>query len=68
MSAFPVVVTLDETNALLKAGMAVEITLEFAVPRGAGYTLPLTVMPLAGRIFEVPDDPQQPGALRALRL
>ncbi|MDA4845527.1 efflux RND transporter periplasmic adaptor subunit [Hoeflea poritis] len=62
VSAFPVVVTLDETNALLKAGMAVEITLEFAVPRGAGYTLPLTVMPLQGN-FEVPDDPQEPGGL-----
>ena len=62
VSAFPVVVSLDETNALLKAGMAVEITLEFAVPRGAGYTLPLTVMPMQGN-FEVPDDPQQPGSL-----
>lgn len=63
VSAFPVVVALDETNELLKAGMAVEITLEFPVPRGGGFTLPLTVMPLDGD-FEVPEDPQEPGALQ----
>ena len=63
VSAFPVVVTLDETNELLKAGMAVEITLEFPVPRGGGFTLPLTVMPLEGD-FEVPEDPQEPGSLK----
>ncbi|MCY6383338.1 efflux RND transporter periplasmic adaptor subunit [Hoeflea prorocentri] len=63
VSAFPVVVTLDETNELLKAGMAVEITLEFPVPRGGGFTLPLTVMPLEGD-FKVPEDPQEPGALK----
>ncbi len=55
ISAFPVVVTLDETNPLLKAGMAVEITLEFAVPRGSGYTLPLTVLPMNSEI-DAPDN------------
>ena len=60
VSAFPVVVALDETNDLLKAGMALEITLEFPIPRGVGYTLPLTVLPMGGGI-DVPDDPSQPG-------
>lgn len=56
VSAFPVVVTLDETNALLKAGMAVEITLEFAVPRGSGFTLPLSVLPL-NKDINAPETP-----------
>lgn len=60
VSAFPVVVALDETNDLLKAGMALEITLEFPIPRGVGYTLPLTVLPMGSGI-DVPDDPSQPG-------
>ncbi len=59
VSAFPVVVRLDETNALLKAGMAVEIALEFAVPRGIGYTVPLAVLPMQGRL-DVPDNPNTP--------
>lgn len=62
VSAFPVVVRLDETNALLKAGMAVEIALEFEVPRGIGYTVPLTVLPMQGRL-DVPEDPNAPGAV-----
>ncbi|MCP4315803.1 MAG: efflux RND transporter periplasmic adaptor subunit [Hyphomicrobiales bacterium] len=62
VSAFPVVVVLDESNELLKAGMAVEITLEFAVPGGTGFLLPLTVMPMEGN-FNVPRDQNQPGNL-----
>jgi len=58
VSAFPVVVSLDAANPLLKAGMAVEITLELPVPRGAGFTMPLTVLPLEGRL-EVPSDPYE---------
>ncbi len=59
VSSFPVVVRLDETNPLLKAGMAVEIALEFPVPRGVGYTVPLTVLPMEGRL-DMPDDPNAP--------
>lgn len=62
VSAFPVVVVLDETNELLKAGMAVEITLEFAVPGGTGFVLPLTVMPMEGN-FKAPEDRGQTGDL-----
>ncbi|MEM6460851.1 MAG: efflux RND transporter periplasmic adaptor subunit [Pseudomonadota bacterium] len=61
VSAFPVVVALDESNDLLKAGMAVEITLEFAVPGGTGFLLPLTVLPMRGD-FDVPEEPNQPGS------
>lgn len=46
VSSFPVVVKLDETNPLLKSGMAVEISLEFTVPSGSGYTMPLTIIPM----------------------
>jgi RND family efflux transporter MFP subunit len=60
VSSFPVVVILDQTNPLLKAGMAVEITLEFAVPKGVGFTVPLTVLPMEGRL-EVPDAPNAGG-------
>ena len=62
VSAFPVVVALEGSNELLKAGMAVEITLEFAVPGGTGYLLPLTVMPMEGN-FNVPEDQSQPGKM-----
>ncbi|MEX0343438.1 MAG: efflux RND transporter periplasmic adaptor subunit [Rhizobiaceae bacterium] len=50
VSSFPVVVTLEEVDPSMKAGMAVEITLEFPVPRGQGYTLPLSVLPFEGQI------------------
>lgn len=62
VSAFPVVVVLDESNELLKAGMAVEITLEFAVPGGTGFLLPLTVMPMEGN-FNAPESQGQSGRL-----
>lgn len=60
VSSFPVVVTLEEVDPSMKAGMAVEITLEFPVPRGRGYTLPLSVMPFEGQL-NVPRDQAQPG-------
>ena len=61
VSSFPVVVALDGTNPVLKAGMAVEISLEFPVPRGEGYTVPLTVLPMEGRLDV--DDPNAPSDL-----
>lgn len=62
VSAFPVVVKVDGTNPVLKAGMAVEIAMEFDVPRGVGYTVPLTVLPMEGRL-DVPEDPSAPGSV-----
>ncbi len=40
VSSFPVVVTLTDSNPVIKAGMAVEISLEFKVASGRGFTLP----------------------------
>ena len=50
VSSFPVVVTLTETNTLIKAGMAVEVALEFAVENGQGYRLPLSAAIKKGRL------------------
>ena len=55
VSSFPVVVTLEKVDPSMKAGMAVEITMEFPVPRGQGYPLPLSVLPFEGQI-EAPND------------
>lgn len=60
VSSFPVVVALEDVDPSMKAGMAVEITLEFPVPRGQGYTLPLSVLPFEGEL-NVPRDQAQPG-------
>lgn len=60
VSSFPVVVTLEDVDPSMKAGMAVEITMEFPVPRGQGFTLPLTVLPFEGHL-DVPRDQTQPG-------
>lgn len=61
VSSFPIVVELSESNPALKAGMAVEVAMEFTVPRGQGYLLPLTVLPLYGNISENggPTEPAQ---------
>lgn len=61
VSSFPIVVKLNETDPALKAGMAVEVAMEFVVPRGQGFLLPLTVLPLYGNISENggPTEPAQ---------
>ncbi|MGH1419276.1 MAG: efflux RND transporter periplasmic adaptor subunit [Hyphomicrobiaceae bacterium] len=50
VSSFPVVVKLDQTDPSIKAGMAVEISMEFSVPLGKGFSLPVSVLPLDGVI------------------
>ncbi|MEM9332778.1 MAG: efflux RND transporter periplasmic adaptor subunit [Pseudomonadota bacterium] len=60
VSSFPVVVKLDETDPTIKAGMAVEISMEFTVPLGQGYTLPLSVLPFDGKL-DPPENPSDPG-------
>lgn len=52
VSSFPLVIKLTETVPELKAGMAIEVAIEFPVPTGNGYLLPLTVLPFAGQIAE----------------
>ncbi len=44
VSAYPVVVSVTENNPLLKAGMAVETTLEFPLPEAVGYLVPLSAV------------------------
>lgn len=42
VSSFPVVVTLSETVPIIKAGMAVEVALEFPLPEANGHLIPMT--------------------------
>lgn len=60
VSSFPIVVRLDETDPSIKAGMAVEISVEFTVPLGQGYALPLSVLPFDG-VLDPPENPTDPG-------
>lgn len=50
VSSFPIIVKLSEMRPELKAGMAIEVAIEFPVPTGAGFLLPLTVLPMNGQI------------------
>lgn len=61
VSSFPIVVKLMETAPELKAGMAIEVAIEFPVPTGDGYLVPLTVMPFTGQFDEDagPNNPSQ---------
>lgn len=52
VSSFPIVVKLTETAPALKSGMAVEVSMEFPVPTGDGFLVPLTVMPFKGGLDE----------------
>lgn len=60
VSSFPVVVKLDGTDPTIKAGMAVEIAIEFTVPLGQGFALPLSVLPFDGKL-DAPENPSDPG-------
>ena len=60
VSSFPIVVTLNGTRPELKAGMAVEISMDFAVPKGKGFKLPLTVLTKEGQIKQ-PKSANDPG-------
>ncbi|MBL4749465.1 MAG: efflux RND transporter periplasmic adaptor subunit [Amylibacter sp.] len=63
VSSFPVVVTLTQSDAQIKAGMAVEVTLEFAVANGQGFRLPLSAAIKKGQIERKDqlDDPSPMG-------
>ncbi len=50
VSSFPVVVTLTDDNPMIKAGMAAEISLEFKVASGHGFTLPASAAIKQGKI------------------
>lgn len=42
VSSFPVVVTLQEVSPQIKAGMAVEVSFEFALPAAQGHLIPIS--------------------------
>ncbi|MEM9549685.1 MAG: efflux RND transporter periplasmic adaptor subunit [Pseudomonadota bacterium] len=44
VSSFPVVVQLRETAPIIKAGMAVEVSLEFSIPAAQGHLLPMSAV------------------------
>ena len=61
VSSYPVVIALQETHPNLKTGMAVEVSMEFAVTDGAGYPIPLSAILVEGSI-EIDEnfDPLEP--------
>ncbi|MEM9048660.1 MAG: efflux RND transporter periplasmic adaptor subunit [Pseudomonadota bacterium] len=42
VSSFPVVVRLEDTTPIVKAGMSVEVSFEFALPAAQGYLIPMS--------------------------
>ncbi|WP_299849808.1 efflux RND transporter periplasmic adaptor subunit [uncultured Roseovarius sp.] len=62
VSSFPIVLSLTEANNLLKAGMAVEAALSFALPEEEGFTLPLSAIIKDGKNGD-PGSPRKPGKL-----
>lgn len=60
VSSFPAVVAVNSNNPDLKAGMAVEVSLEFTVEKGKGFILPLSVLALEGKIKK-PEKHSDPG-------
>lgn len=48
VSSFPVVVSIDDVDPILKSGMAAEISMEFAVVEGDGYLIPLSAVLVDG--------------------
>lgn len=52
VSSFPVVVRLEEVQPILKAGMAVEVSFEFALPEAQGFLIPITAAIPEGQIPE----------------
>lgn len=50
VASFPIVVALDAKDANLKAGMAVEVSIEIPIAAGTGFVLPLSVLPMFGQL------------------
>lgn len=64
VSSFPVVLTLNEGDPVLKAGMAVEASIELPLPADRGFTLPLSAILKKGQIGLDPERPNDPGSAR----
>lgn len=50
VSSFPVTAHLNENHPALKAGMAIEASMQFAVTEQHGYALPLSALKISGEI------------------
>lgn len=61
VSSFPVVLTLRETDPVLKAGMAVEASIELPLPDQEGFTVPLSALLKKGQIGFTAEQPRGPG-------
>jgi len=64
VSSFPVVLRLEETDPILKAGMAVEASIELPIPAESGFPVPLSAIIKTGQIGIQPDRPEGPGEAR----
>lgn len=64
VSSFPVVLKLKDTDPVLKAGMAVEATIELPLPAEEGFTLPLSAIVKKGQIGFSADGLQGQSAAR----
>ena len=64
VSSFPVVLRLEETDPVLKAGMAVEASIELPIPADSGFPIPLSALSKSGQIGIQPDRPERQGAAR----
>ena len=63
VSSFPIVLRVTEGNPLLKAGMAVEATIEFPLPATEGFLIPLSATINEGQIVDGGGGPDTPGRL-----
>ena len=64
VSSFPVVLGLEETDPILKAGMAVEASIELPIPADSGFPIPLSALIKSGQIGIQPDRAEGPGSAR----
>jgi len=61
VSSFPVVLSLQDTDPVLKAGMAVEASIELPLPAPQGFTIPLSAIRKKGEIRLPEGAPQGQG-------
>ena len=60
VSSFPVVVQLKEVHPLIRAGMAVEVRLDFKLPAEAGFLIPVKAAITDGQLDEDRGGPTEP--------
>jgi RND family efflux transporter MFP subunit len=63
VSSFPIILQVNDSHPLLKAGMAVEATIEFPLPEAEGFSIPLSAAIKNGEIGQAasPDTPSKLG-------